>query len=96
MIVDDSVGLARALFEEIGDALFLLDPETDRLLARLHGDDADRQVAAWALHGRINDESPLLFLWQWDAWTAWSDELEYTPIAPGDAFADVERWKRAR
>lgn len=32
MIVDDAIGLARALFDEIGDALFLLDPETDMLL----------------------------------------------------------------
>lgn len=32
MNYDDQVGLARALFEESGDALFLLDPETDQLL----------------------------------------------------------------
>jgi len=32
LIVDDVIGLARALFEEIGDALFLLDPDTDNLL----------------------------------------------------------------
>ncbi len=29
---DDKMGLARALFEEVGDALFLLDPETDKLV----------------------------------------------------------------
>ena len=32
MIATDQAELAQALFEESGDALFLLDPETDRLL----------------------------------------------------------------
>lgn len=32
LITNDAIGLARALFEELGDALFLLDPETDALL----------------------------------------------------------------
>ena len=33
MNAHDQAELARALFEEIGDALFLLDPDTDRLIA---------------------------------------------------------------
>ena len=32
MIPIDQAELGRALFEELGDALFLLDPDTDRLI----------------------------------------------------------------
>ena len=32
MTSSDQAELARALFEEIGDALFLLDPDSDRLI----------------------------------------------------------------
>src|SRR4051812_28221835 len=56
-----SEGLARALFEEAGDALFLLDPDTDRLLdanavaERLSGyaraDLLDRPATYWFRFG---------------------------------------------
>lgn len=71
------------------------DREVERALADMRAAEGDRTTAAWAIHGLVADARPALYLWQLDAWSAWSDDLQFTPLTPGTAFGALDLWKRA-
>ncbi len=71
------------------------DPDVERSLHAMRASEGDRTTEAWAIHGMVADARPALYLWQLDAWSAWSDDLQFTPLTPGTAFGALDLWKRA-
>ena len=84
------------LFHSTGEDNFFRysNPTADQLIDGLKLDPASMEAhfAAWELHTLIAQESPFLFLWQLESWSAWSKRVQPVIITPDTYFADFESW----
>jgi len=73
-------------------------PEVDAILQQYDGAHTDfaAQDAYHALHAKLDDELPYLFLWKLDTKSAWRTEVRGNVIAPYYYFTEVDAWKYGR
>lgn len=72
------------------------DPDVDALLGRYEAarSDTEAQDAYHALHARLAEDLPYLFLWKLDTRSAWRNEVRGNVITPYYYFSEFDRWRR--
>ena len=70
-------------------------PDVDALMTQYDAarTDTAAQDAYHALHAKLADELPYLFMWKLDTKSAWRTEVRGNVIAPYYYFTEIDSWK---